>query len=44
MAISEAYLMDCMEFMATVPDGYYDLIIADPPYGIGSRLSKGGAS
>jgi len=34
--------MDCMEYMATVPNGFYDLIIADPPYGLGSRLSDGG--
>lgn len=26
---------DCMEFMATLPDGYYDLACCDPPYGIG---------
>lgn len=24
--------VDCMEFMAKVPDKYYDLAIADPPY------------
>jgi len=29
-----AYNMDCMEFMATTPDKYYDLAIVDPPYGI----------
>jgi len=27
--------MDCMAFMAGLPDGYFDLVIADPPYGIG---------
>jgi site-specific DNA-methyltransferase (adenine-specific) len=26
---------DCMEFMATIPDKYYNLAIVDPPYGIG---------
>lgn len=25
---------DCMEYMATVPDKYFDLAIVDPPYGI----------
>lgn len=25
--------VDCMEFMASVPDNYYDLAIVDPPYG-----------
>ena len=24
---------DCMEYMATVPDKYFDLSIVDPPYG-----------
>ena len=27
--------MDCLEFMASVPDKFYDLAIVDPPYGIG---------
>lgn len=26
---------DCMEYMAGVPDKYFDLAICDPPYGIG---------
>ena len=26
--------VDCMEYMATVPDKYFDLAIVDPPYGI----------
>ena len=30
---------DCMEYMATVPDKYFDLAIGDPPYGIG--MAKG---
>ena len=33
---------DCMEYMATVPDKYFDLAIVDPPYGLGSRLVEGG--
>lgn len=28
--------MDCLEFMRTVPDKYFDLILTDPPYGIGA--------
>ena len=32
---------DCMEYMATVPDKYFDLAIVDPPYGIGDKF-KGG--
>ncbi len=36
--------MDCMEYMRTVPDKYFDLAIVDPPYGIGAanmQLGKG---
>ena len=33
---------DCMEYMATVPDKYFDLAIVDPPYGIGaSEMTMG---
>ena len=27
--------IDCMEYMATLPDNAFDLAIVDPPYGIG---------
>ena len=27
--------IDCMEYMATLPDKYFDLCVCDPPYGIG---------
>lgn len=33
--ISEVFNMDCMEYMRTVPDNHFDLVIADPPYGLG---------
>ena len=34
--------VDCMEYMRTVPDGYFDLAIVDPPYGINAgRMSMG---
>lgn len=29
------YLRDCMEAMREFPDGFFDLAIVDPPYGIG---------
>ena len=32
---------DCMEYMATVPDKYFDLAIVDPPYGIGAENHAG---
>jgi site-specific DNA-methyltransferase (adenine-specific) len=27
--------IDCMDYMKTVPDKYFDLAVVDPPYGIG---------
>lgn len=38
--ISEVYNMDCMDYMESLPDKFFDLSIADPPYGI-ERFSKG---
>lgn len=32
MPASEAYNMDCMEYMKSLPDKAFDLLIADPPY------------
>ena len=34
LKLNELYNMDCMEGMAQFPDGYFDLAIVDPPYGI----------
>jgi site-specific DNA-methyltransferase (adenine-specific) len=34
MALSEVYNEDCMVGMARYPDGYFDLAVVDPPYGI----------
>lgn len=28
------YNMDCMEGMRGFPDGYFDIAVVDPPYGI----------
>ena len=28
-----AYNVDCMEYMATLPDKAFDLAVVDPPYG-----------
>ena len=30
--------VDCMEYMKTVPDKYFDLAVVDPPYGGGAKL------
>ena len=37
---SEVYLMDCMEYMKTIPDNYFSLSVVDPPYGIGMDNQK----
>ena len=34
------YNMDCMEYMAALPDHAFDLAIVDPPYGIGESGNK----
>jgi len=34
--------IDCMEYMAGVPDKYFDLAIVDPPYGIGNWVQVTG--
>jgi len=33
--------MDCMEYIATLPEKAFDLAIVDPPYGIGVNVSMG---
>lgn len=35
MPISDVYNCDRMEFLSKFPDEYFDLVIDDPPYGIG---------
>ena len=32
--------VDCMEYMKTVPDKYFDLAVVDPPYGGGAKLDN----
>lgn len=44
MAISEVFRMDCMEGMKNYPDGYFDLAIVDPPYGIDAPNMSMGAN
>jgi len=33
--LNKIYNEDCLEFMKRVPDKYFDLVLTDPPYGIG---------
>lgn len=41
MPVSETYNVDCMEYMAGVPDKFFDLAIVDPPYNIVSQQKRG---
>ncbi len=36
-------LGDCLEIMKTIPDKSIDLVLTDPPYGIGADKGVGGA-
>ena len=38
--MNEAYNIDCMEYMKTLPDKAFELAIVDPPYGIGESGDK----
>jgi len=41
MADIKFYNIDCIEFMKTKPDNYYDLAIVDPPFGININNNMG---
>ena len=38
---SEVHNIDCLEYMRTLPDNYFQLAIADPPYGGGCDRTGG---
>lgn len=40
MPESVTFNIDCMKYMATLPDATFDLAIVDPPYGIGADWKK----
>lgn len=42
MPLSVTYNQDCLEYMRTLPDNFFDLLIADPPYGDGLHAESGG--
>lgn len=43
--ISKVWLGDCMTFMNEIQDGFFDLVIADPPYGsIDKKIERCGGS
>lgn len=42
MAESTVFNADCMEVMRQYPDGYFDLAVVDPPYGINAgKMTRG---
>jgi site-specific DNA-methyltransferase (adenine-specific) len=40
MPISEVFNMDCVAYMQTLPDKFFDLAITDPPYGIDADVKN----
>ena len=38
--MTEAHNIDCMEYMKTVPDKFFDLAVVDPPYGRGAEKER----
>ena len=42
MSESNAFNRDCMEAMREFPDKFFDLCVADPPYGINITARHGG--
>lgn len=36
----ELHLIDCMEYMARLPDKAFDLAVVDPPYGIDTKMQR----
>ena len=43
--ISEVHNIDCIEYMRTLPDNYFDLAVCDPPYGMAnSEIESGGGT
>lgn len=42
MPISEVYNTDCMEYMKSIPDKFFELAVVDPPYGLDKKSTHGG--
>ena len=36
LQMNKIHNVDCLDFMRQVPDNYFDLVLTDPPYGIGA--------
>ena len=41
MPISEVYNTDCMEYMKSIPDKFFELAVVDPPYGLDKKSTHG---
>ena len=41
LEMNTLYNMDCMEGMKQFPDGFFDLAIVDPPYGLDASSVQG---
>ena len=42
MIVNTIINADCLDIMKQIPDNHFDLLLTDPPYGLGDRLTKGG--
>lgn len=42
MSIVNFYNVDCIQFMKDKPDGFWDLAICDPDFGLDDKISEGG--
>lgn len=38
MPISKVYNIDCMDYMKSIPDKFFELAIVDPPYGLDKKV------
>lgn len=41
MPISEVFCVDCLDYMRSIPDKYFDLAVVDPPYGLPKTSTHG---
>ena len=44
MPVSEVFCMDCLDYMRSIPDKYFDLAVVDPPYGINAPAMDMGSA
>ena len=44
LELNKIYCGDCLDLMKEIPDKSIDLVLTDPPYGLGDKLSIGGGT